>query len=256
MGPAMKTITNDLADIKDGIDKIMHRPGGVAGAAFRELVGALDEYGFTVYRHKFTARYIRGLGFKSNTLVDVGVNRGTPEFWDAFPGKKIVLVEPLSEILQAAIEENPGYSFSPLAAGAGSENTEMTINVMPVTGHSSFLKRKDEADSSRTVPVVRLDEFLTTGGFEPPFGLKIDTEGFEIEVLKGCSGVMNDVEFVIAEASIKRMFENGYKFSDLIKTMADYGFQLMDILSSSGGPPNNLDCLFVKETDERLRFKV
>ncbi|KGE01634.1 hypothetical protein JL39_04505 [Rhizobium sp. YS-1r] len=127
---------------------------------------------------------------------------------------------------------------------------------MPVTGHSSFLKRQDHADSSRTVPVVRLDEFLAAGGFAPPFGLKIDTEGFEIEVLKGCSGIMKDVEFVIAECSIKRMFQNGYKFSELIQIMADYGFQLMDILSSSGGPPNNLDCVFVKETDKRLMFRV
>ena len=252
----MKTTTDDFADIRAGIDTIMHRPGGVAGPAFKELVGALNRYGFTIYRHKFTARYIRGLGFTSNTLIDVGVNRGTPEFWDAFPGKKIVLVEPLSELLELVIDENPGYEFVPLAAGAGSENTEMSINVMLVTGHSTFLKRQDQADSLRTVPVVRLDEFLTAGEFAPPFGLKIDTEGFEVEVLKGCSGIMKDVEFVIAECSIKRMFENGYKFSDLIEAMAGYGFQLMDILSSSGGPPNNLDCVFVKEADERLTFGV
>lgn len=245
---------DDFLDIKLAVDAIMARKGGVAGGGFRMLVSSLRDHGIVAYREKFAAKYLSGLSFKAGTIVDVGVNQGTRELWDAFPGMQILLVEPLVEVLDRTVSDNPGYAFVALAAAAGSKSGEMKLNVMPDSAHSSFLNRTQEASDVRDVKIVRLDEVLSAGAFAKPYGIKVDTEGFELEVLEGCRGIMNDVEFVIAEVSVKKIFKDGYKFSQIVALMAEYGFEIMDILSSSGGPPNNFDCLFVKNDDSHLSF--
>lgn len=238
--------------ITDAIDEIMRHPDGVVGDTFRELVTALGRYGIVAYREKFTSTYLKSFNFASKTIVDVGVNDGTPNLWNAFKDKKIVLIEPLEDILLKTKESYPDFDFHLIPAGAGSEEGELTINVMPVSGHSSFRERQQLPDHTRSVPVIRLDAVLKD--FTPPFGIKIDTEGFEVEVIKGCSGIAEHVEFFIAEISIKRIYSDGYYFSEVIRHLAEYGFELIDILNSFGGRPNNLDCLFVRRDSELLQF--
>src|SRR3546814_19189986 len=60
-------------------------------------------------------------------------------------------------------------------------------------------------------------------------GLKIDTEGFEPEVLKGSVETLKRCEFVLAEVSVKKRYENGYRFRDIVLFMRENGFEIIDI---------------------------
>ena len=63
--------------------------------------------------------------------------------------------------------------------------------------------------------------------------IKIDTEGNELNVLRGASSTLRSTDFVILEVSIAERFKNSYQFEDLVSIMGDNGFSLFSILSIS-----------------------
>jgi hypothetical protein len=76
--------------------------------------------------------------------------------------------------------------------------------------------------------VAPLDELLGEIDAKGPFGIKIDTEGFELEVLKGARAVLSETAFVFAEVNLTERFEGSYRPSELIGFLADHGFELAD----------------------------
>jgi hypothetical protein len=97
-----------------------------------------------------------------------------------------------------------------------------------------------------SVPIVTLDELLARNAYPAPYGIKIDTEGFELEVLKGAARSLANIEFIIAEVSVKKRFTNSYRFSDIAAFLGGHGFELIDILNFRPRPQRFFDCLFVR----------
>jgi FkbM family methyltransferase len=197
---------------------------------------------------------LRKRGFAPATLIDVGVARGTPDLYAAFPDAYLVLIEPLQEFephLQEIVNDRPGeYILS--AAGAGED--ERTIRIDPERPFLSSLytvaqpRRQAPPPVERTVSVISLDALRRERGWKPPFGLKIDTEGFEHEVARGATDLLTETEFVIAEVSVARRFQETPSFASFVALMAENGFRLYDILDgqkgSVGGEVIWLDLLF------------
>lgn len=209
-------------------------------------------------RAGFTAAHLRRFGFAPRTLVDVGVGPGTPALYDAFPEAELVLVEPLAEyedsLRRIAAERGGRYHLTALGASEG----RRTIHIEPGNRmRSSLLARtaltaSGDALATREVPVTTLDRLLERGGFAPPFGLKIDTEGFELEVVRGAERFLRDAVFVIAEASLAERFEGGYRFAELVAELARHGLHACDFLevSRSASTPGAryADVLFRRES--------
>jgi hypothetical protein len=121
-----------------------------------------------------------------------------------------------------------------ILASAGAERGQREILVR--RGHlqtSGFYERGESNQGEvehRVVPVFPLDDLLHAEGLDPPFGLKIDTEGSELEVLKGATALLRDTEFVIAELSLRQRFRDGFEFAQFTAELARSGFYLHDIL--------------------------
>jgi FkbM family methyltransferase len=127
-----------------------------------------------------------------------------------------------------------------VVAAAGPKESTATLNVEPERkGKTSFLKRTEHTASggqveAREVPVVTLDSVACGQGLKPPFGLKIDTEGFEIEVIRGAGEMLKHTEFVIAETSTSdERFVDGYDAHDLIEELGAHGFVVADVLRTT-----------------------
>ena len=84
----------------------------------------------------------------------------------------------------------------------------------------------------REIPVTTLDLLVEEQKLQPPFGLKIDTEGFELEVIHGAAKFWRETQFVIAEVSLVERFVGGYSFSEFTEAMTKNGFFLWDILNT------------------------
>ena len=84
-------------------------------------------------------------------------------------------------------------------------------------------------------------------------GLKIDTEGYEAEVMRGLDNYKDQFDFVLAEVSVLNRFENSYNFSELITLFHSKGFRFYNFLNEpKPRPPRFYDCLFLREDDPRF----
>ncbi len=174
--------------------------------------------------------------FCPSSVIDVGANRGE---WSAlasksFPGATFFLIEPQVEMeadLQAFCASHPGSKS--LLAGAGSAPGELTLTIWQDMVGSSFLPVAGGEDSiggrgQRRVPVVTLDSLASSGALTLPQLIKMDVQGFEMEVLKGAREILASCEVVIAETSLYR-FENGQPLAhEIIAFMADCDFFIYD----------------------------
>lgn len=185
--------------------------------------------------------YLARHHFSPRTLIDVGAAGGSPFYtmhslYDAYPDAYLVLIEPLVEYegaIRDILSRRAGTHFS---TAVGDEPGSQLISI-----HSQWIERsaipkrtwlEDDGhfDSTRTIPVTTLDALQREHRFEPPFGLKIDVEGWEDRVIKGAENVLRDTEFVIAEVSVADRFVDGYSFAEFIALMDERGFSACDFL--------------------------
>ena len=168
------------------------------------------------------------------TVFDIGIGQGTNELYKAYPKANFFLIEPLKEF-QDVIEKISSKINCKVYYNAVSDSIgELEINVEVNPELSSLKERpkKDSMSKKRKVPVTTLDAILSENpNIETPVLLKIDTEGCELEVLKGAKKLLQLTDIVIAEVSIAKRFENSYAFEDLILFMKENKFVVFDFLT-------------------------
>lgn len=226
----------------------------------RDVIRALKKSGFNVTPDKFTRAYLKHYGFAPATFIDVGVHRGTPELYELFRESRIVLIDPVPDV-ETFCEpwlkgEGWNAQFVNCALGAGPGSARITVSG-PMTSLLTRLADGGRADGQALdVQVRRLDDVVAELAPDGPFGVKIDTEGYELEVIRGAARTLSQTEFVIAEVSARRRFQDGYLFADLVAEMARAGFALADILSTPSHA-RYFDCLFVRQDSPILsRHKI
>jgi FkbM family methyltransferase len=174
------------------------------------------------------------------SIIDVGTADGTHSLYRRFPNAELLLVEPLQEYeaaIQSLLSERQGsYEMCALGAAPGTARIEIAGTHLKRT---SFLKRTElteftsEPRERRDVPIKTLDAVVRAHAPRPPYGLKIDTEGFELEVLKGGTETLKSTVWVVSEVSVSQRFEGSYTFMDLMTFLYDHGFVLSNILHVS-----------------------
>jgi len=145
---------------------------------------------------------IRDLGLAPRTIFDVGVATGTNGLYDVFPDARYVLIEPLQESLpfmQALVAQHPGSILVNAAAGRETGTADLVVNA-GLSGSSFMLN--PAAGEVRSVPVVTIDGVIEAHGLEPPFLIKLDVQGYELEVLAGAERALQDTIALIAETSL------------------------------------------------------
>src|SRR3954464_4911538 len=178
------------------------------------------------------------LGFKPGTVIDVGAADGTPGLYDYFPEADLLLIDPLEEHVPALKEISRKHVRARIAVGAaGAHAGEIAINVYPnrLTG-SSCMVDPCGVGGPRQVPMITLDEECASRSLGGPYLVKVDTQGFELEVLKGATRVLAETEIVILEVSFFRLFTSNPIFSEVVIFMAERGFEMYDLLGSSTRP--------------------
>lgn len=84
--------------------------------------------------------------------------------------------------------------------------------------------------------------------------LKIDTQGFEPEVLEGLGKRLPDIDVVITELMFYDYYNRSLSFSDIEKYLLPSGFQLYDISHISKNPMNGrTDWVDVIYLNNRMR---
>ncbi len=215
-------------------------------------------FGFYLSRTRTSMRdaleHIASLGFVPGTVLDVGVANGTDDLYQAFPGSRHFLIEPLEEF-RPNLEKICGkYNAEYVIAAASNACGKVKINVHPDLYGTSLLKEEEGAmidGVEREVPTITIDELSNDEAFQAPYVIKIDAQGGEIQVLDGATEALNKTELVILEVSLHGFFIGGPQFTDVINYMKKRGFVVYDIFDGRNRPLGDalaqVDIAFVKE---------
>jgi FkbM family methyltransferase len=158
-------------------------------------------------------------------VIDIGANVGnySKAILDLAPNARIYAFEPSEvarfELLRRFENENRIQIF-PFAVGAAERNQLLWSNV-PGSGLGSLIKRDlrhfgIDFSFTEEVRVLTLDSWNSGFGIKPDI-IKIDVEGFELDVLKGARGVVKNTkviqfEFGGCNIDTKTFFRDFYNF--------------------------------------------
>jgi len=198
------------------------------------------------------------------TIIDIGANRGQFALaarW-GFPQARIFSFEPLAE---------PAERFRKVFAGnhrvrlyevaIAPERGERTIHVsreddssslLPISPLQVRLFPNTTEVRKQSVRVGPLRDFLRPEEVEPPALLKLDVQGYELEALMGCEGLLDLFAYVYAECSFVELYTGQALADEVIDWLRDRGYRLIGIYNiayAPNGQPVQGDFLFLRTGD-------
>jgi len=228
---------------------------------------ALKEQAKDFYNEVFIRRYLhiessiaiikKFLPVRSpnDVIIDVGGGIGSTAilFANGFPENTVYAFEPLNQNRQE-IESNTSSfkNIRVIPKALGPENKQQKLIIGKNPRVSSFLKFSPDyaseyfTDNLETVDeqlteVTRLDDFLPAE--KKILIMKIDVQGFEIEVLKGASRCLQQTSLIVLELNNHDYYAGAPKYYDVDNYLRSVNFHLFDLL------PSTRDQLKLKEWD-------
>jgi len=218
----------------------------------QQLQTILGRQGLEVTKKKWDSDYLQNI-IAVDTLIDIGVGSGTPELHKKTIAKHFILIDPndVGDHVVAQIRSFGGtVETRKLALGSTAGVAPLLRQANPnrssLYTRTPLSARDPHPAETIDVEIATLDNMLADDRLSLGcYGIKIDTEGAELDILRGGTEVLKGADFVIIETSVKRRFDNTYKPSELIAEMARHNFEPADILNHPGQTPLFLDILFL-----------
>jgi FkbM family methyltransferase len=160
------------------------------------------------------------LGIQPALIFDVGANIGQSALYyhQVFPGSVIYSFEPVSTTFKKLTENTRSFSnIKPYRSAFGSVAGEKEILLFPEEqSYLNSLKEESKELHAGTIKeVIRIDtidDFVQKNHIENIDLLKIDTEGFELQVIRGAENMINNKR-------VKLIYcETGFSSHDTFKT--------------------------------------
>ena len=174
-----------------------------------------------------------------DTLIDIGVgDEGTPDLYDRFPQANLILIDPLEEAEKYVRENLSNRNHKFIKCGLGEKHEEKIINVEESIGRSTILNVTDInyeglPIDKRKIILNSLDSIVSKENNLGRIGIKIDTEGYELNVIKGSKNTLKSTDFVLAEVRHNHLsFDNQYMLHDFMNAMNENGFILSIIFTA------------------------
>lgn len=201
-------------------------------------------------------------GFK--TVIDVGAHRGQFTLLAAglFPDARILAFEPLADPFRKLLDVTsslPNVRCINLAIGAERASLPMNVaerdhssSLLPITETQERVFPKTGHQRIDLVETAPLDDLLDVSACLRPALLKIDVQGFELEVLKSASNLLSQIDVVYVEASFVELYRDQPLADDVIVALRRLGFRLItvnNLVHSPGGQAVQADFLFERMSD-------
>lgn len=195
---------------------------------------------------------MRNLGFNPAMVIDVGAQTGTEELFCVFPDAKHLMIEPVAENKAVLLQiVSRLRDAEVLIAAAASVSGETFLHVSANTRYAAIsdsAKPEEDLQEVRRISCVAIDDLCQARSLEGPFLIKIDVDGKELGVLKGCIRTLERTECVIVETVF--FGEDLNHFYRVIEFMQDRGFVIYDIVEPIYRPIDlalwQVDTVFVK----------
>ncbi|MFM9860013.1 FkbM family methyltransferase [Pseudoxanthobacter sp. M-2] len=184
-------------------------------------------------------------GFKFHTVLDVGANIGQSclSFVEHLPDATIYSVEPVPETYAAlctAVASHPRIRTFNIALG--DEPGEAQMAVAGTSAGNRIDGGTSPAESHLDVKVDTGDAFCSREQIDHVSFLKIDTEGYDLKVLRGFGDKIRDIDFIQIEVAMNDYNKLHVPFFEADQFLRSKGFLLFHIYAQAfefhgGGRP-------------------
>lgn len=204
-----------------------------------------------------TLVYLRDWGFMPQRIVDVGAYEGewTRQIRAIYPHAEVLMVEPQqskkSHMRQVSKDLAPGVAYAQALLGP---SAGMVVNFVEMESGSSVLEEQtpDWFPKQYTEKKTQtLDQLVRDQGWPGVDLLKLDVQGYELEVLKGGMQTLQHAEIVVMEASLIPINQGCPTIEEVLSFMKEHGFRLLDLCDMHRRRDRALwqvDVVFVNET--------
>ena len=254
-GPKRKAVeVTSIADETVLIRRPGHRPWPEVMLAERQLIQS-------VVPGVLMAHFER---YDVNCVLDVGANKGqyAQRLRKAGFTGRIASFEPVPEEfarLSAAAADDPLWTVHQVALGA--ENGVLEMYVTPGTLSSPLPATEfggQRFPSLRTtevqeVPVRRLEDMLDellAGVTEPRTFLKMDTQGYDVQVFRGLGKRTNEIVGLQSEVALMQLYEGMPRMGEALALYEGAGFEVSGLYPVNREENSHrvleFDCLMVR----------
>lgn len=174
-------------------------------------------------------------------ILDVGANKGQFALYarHRWPDAEVHCFEPLAgprAALEALFRDDQHVRVHADAVGAASGEAQIHVSRRD---DSSSLLRISQLQSSRfpgteeerieEVVVIALDEVFVTPALPRPVLLKLDVQGYELEVLRGAEHLLGSVDTILVECSFEEFYEGQPLFDEIYRHLCDRGYRIAEM---------------------------
>lgn len=201
-----------------------------------------------------------------NCVIDVGANTGQygAELRKIGFKGNIFSFEPVKESYAKLVEQiSRDTRWQAFNLALGSENSTGQINVTSSSDFASFLppntysqsvfQDKTSVNDVETVQIRRLDSLLPEiikEIPEPRIFLKMDTQGYDLEVMNGATGCLDQIIAMQSELSVLPLYSGMPDYCTALNYFRELGFETSGIYTMSRDAESLLviefDCVMVK----------
>ena len=184
--------------------------------------------------------------FQFASVIDVGANKGQFAYFSLlqWPQTQLHCFEPLDSPRDQLRGLMAGRSCEIYDYALGATATTQPIHIADRDDSSSLLSIGENQieifhtveQSSRMVEVRRLDETIRAEQLKGPTLLKIDVQGFELEVLKGGEGLFHAIDVIYTEASFIPLYDAQPLAGEIICFLEARGFRFVGLFNQVSVP--------------------
>lgn len=176
-----------------------------------------------------------------STIVDIGANRGqfalAAKNWA--PTAMVIGFEPLADAAECFLKifsKDPCVILHHAAVGLQVDdailhvsNASDSSSLLPFTPLQEHLFPGTHEIRTETVNVGPLSNYVRPEQIVPPAMLKLDVQGYELEALRGCEGLMGMFSYVYVECSFVELYAGQALADDVIVWLQERGWCLSGI---------------------------
>jgi FkbM family methyltransferase len=179
-------------------------------------------------------------------IIDVGASTGS---WSVtakrhWPRARFLLIE-AQPVHEAALRDS-GFEF--VLAAAGDHVGEIHFDASDPYGGVASTTPTGEHDI--VVPITTVDREVERSGLPAPLLLKLDTHGFEREILLGAADTLPRCDLLVIEAYNFELTPGALRFHELCAFLEERGFRCVDLAEPLHRPKDEVfwqfDLLFAR----------
>jgi FkbM family methyltransferase len=177
--------------------------------------------------------HLREKGFRPGAVLDVGAAKG---HWSRraaalWPEAAFYLFDPLTEselALRALCDADPRFHYFLMALGRERATRRMNVASDPEASSLLDFPGQDQA-AQREVPVETVDSLLAAGRIPRPDLVKLDVQGYELEVLAGGTALFRAPCVFVVEVSLFEFMPRCPLAHDVVVYFAERGYRVFDV---------------------------